>query len=195
MLVLAFGPFAFVEIVTLRFSWGWAVRSWGWRMFHVSVPVTPLGQWGGAAVGAVASLSTAFPHGDYCLTCISMLGCTTDSFFSWQRLLILWPRGLSTLLITNGVHGTQTATKESQCSLCFPCFGLFCEASWVPAAPGEAAVAQAEGTACGEVPSRNIFPGIIAENCVSSPSLCDITALLSPCTSIGVLMVSFNSCH
>lgn len=97
MLVLAFGPFAFVEIVTLRFSWGWAVRSWGWRMFHVSVPVTPLGQWGGAGVGAVASLSTAFPHGDYCLTCISMLGCTTDSFFSWQQLLILWPRGLSTL--------------------------------------------------------------------------------------------------
>lgn len=84
MLVLAFGPFAFVEIITLRFSRGWAVGSWGWRMFHISVPVTPQRHWDSGEElqwELWARVFTAFPHGDYCLTCISMLWCTTDSVF------------------------------------------------------------------------------------------------------------------
>lgn len=125
MLVLAFGPFAFVEIFTLGFSWGWAV--WGWRMFHISGPVTPRGRWEELDWELWAHLSTTFPRGDYCSTWISMLCCTTDSGFSWQQLLILWPRGLSTLESpTESQTWDKTASRESQHSLCCHCFGLFC---------------------------------------------------------------------
>lgn len=120
MLVLAFGPFAFVEIVTLGFSWAWAV--WGWRMLHISVPAAAQGQWRSWELWAhLSTLSTTILVGIL----------APPGFPCWAAQLpqfvgILWPRGLSTV---NSPTESQTwgraATRESQHSLCFPYFGLF----------------------------------------------------------------------
>lgn len=121
MLVLAFGPFAFVEIVTLGFSWAWAV--WGWRMLHISVPVAAQGHW--EELGALGSpfhhLSTTFPP-------CSLVGITAPPGFPrWAAqlprfFLILWPRGLSTLKSpAEPQTWARAATRESQRSL-FPLF-------------------------------------------------------------------------
>lgn len=68
-----------------------------------------------------AHVSTTFPHGDYCSTCISILCCTTDSFFFfWQQLLILWPRGLSTLK-----SQTESQTWGRNCYQRIAAFSLF----------------------------------------------------------------------
>lgn len=158
MLVLAFGPFAFVEIVTLGFSWGWAV--WGWRMFHIPVPVTPQGRWDWELWALV---STALPQGDYyCSTCISMLCRTTNSVFSWQQLLILWPRGLPTLK-----SQTESQTWDRNCYqriAVFSLFPLFWVILWsfISFCSCRRSCSGTEG----EVPSRKIFPGIISENWV-----------------------------
>lgn len=53
-------------------------------MFHISVPVTPQRHWDSGEElqwELWARVFTAFPRGDYCLTCISMLWCTTDLVF------------------------------------------------------------------------------------------------------------------
>lgn len=58
--------------------------------------------------------------------------------------------------------------KELQRSLCSPGFGLVCKASSVQAV-GEATLMPVEGTVCGEVNSRSIFP------CANSPGLGSLT--------------------
>lgn len=154
MLVLAFGPFAFVEMVTLGFSWGWAV--WGWRMFHISVPVAPQGRGdSGEELGweLWAHVSTTFPPGDYCSTCISMLCCTTDSVFSWQQLLILWPRGLPT-----PKSQTESQTWDRNCSkdrsVLFVSLGLGYFVKLHQFCSCRRSCSGAEGTACWRVPAR-----------------------------------------
>lgn len=126
-----------------------------------------------------AHISTRIPRGDYCSTCISMLWCTTDSFLSWQQLLILWPRGFSTL--KSQTWGRNCYPRIAAFSL-FPLFWVILW-SFISSCSSRRSCSGTKRTGWR-------FPA--GTSCLESwlGIVCCPSWLVH-----GVLMVSFNSCH